>query len=119
MKHRATEKQINYEKFIPLQREGSNAIEILFKHRKSAWTTMNGVSWHCTGGSDQDHPQEKKSKKAKSLSVEALQIAKNGRAAKGKGEKESYTHLNAEFPRRARRDKKAFLRDQCKEIEEK
>ena len=53
------------------------------------------------------------------MSVEALQIAKNGRAAKGKGEKESYTHLNAEFPRRARRDKKAFLRDQCKEIEEK
>ena len=56
-------------------------------------------------------------KKAKSLSVEALQIAKNGRAAKGKGEKESYTHLNAGFQRTARRDKKAFLSDQCKEIE--
>ena len=62
--------------------------------------------------------KKKKVKKAKS-SVEALQIAKNGRAAKGKGEKESYTHLNAGFQRIARRDKKAFLRGQCKEIEEK
>ena len=62
--------------------------------------------------------KKKKVKKAKS-SVEALQIAENGRAAKGKGEKESYTHLNAGFQRTARRDKKAFLRGQCKEIEEK
>ena len=49
---------------------------------------------------------------------EALQIAVKRRKAKGKGEKERYTHLNAEFQRTARRDKKAFLRDQCKEIEE-
>ena len=56
--------------------------------------------------------------KAKWLSEEALQIAVNRREAKGKGEKERYTHLNAEFQRRARRDKKAFLSDQCKEIEE-
>ena len=49
---------------------------------------------------------------------EALQIAEKGRETKGKGEKERYTHLNAEFQRIARRDKKAFLRDQCKEIEE-
>ena len=52
------------------------------------------------------------------MSVEALQIAEKRREAKGKGEKERYTHLNAELQRRARRDKKAFLSDQCKEIEE-
>ena len=52
------------------------------------------------------------------MSEEALQIAEERREAKGKGEKERYTHLNAEFQRNARRDKKAFLSDQCKEIEE-
>ena len=56
--------------------------------------------------------------KAKWLSEEALQIAEKRREAKGKGEKKRYTHQNAEFQRRARRDKKAFLCDQCKEIEE-
>ena len=63
-------------------------------------------------------PKKKKCKKAKWLSEEALQIAVKGREAKSKGEKERYTHLNAEFQRIARRDKKAFLSDQCKEIEE-
>ena len=63
-------------------------------------------------------PKKKKCKKAKWLSEEALQIAVNRIEAKGKGEKESYTHLNAEFQRIAKRDKKAFLSDQCKEIEE-
>ena len=63
-------------------------------------------------------PMEKKCKKAKWLSEEGLQIAVKRREAKGKGEKEKYTHLNAEFQRIARRDKKAFLSDQCKEIEE-
>ena len=63
-------------------------------------------------------PKEKKCKKAKWLSEEALQIAMKRREAKGKGERERYTHLNAEFQRIARRDKKPFLRDQCKEIEE-
>ena len=62
-------------------------------------------------------PKKKKCKKAKSLSKEALQIAEKRRDAKGKGEKERYKHLNAEFQRIARRDKKAFLSDQCKEIE--
>ena len=62
-------------------------------------------------------PKKKKSKKPKWLSEEALQIAEK-REVKGKGEKERYTHLNAEFERIARRDKKAFLSDQCKEIEE-
>ena len=56
--------------------------------------------------------------KSKRLSEEALQIAEKRREAKGKGEKEIHTHLNAEFQRIARRDKKAFLSDQCKEIEE-
>ena len=63
-------------------------------------------------------PMEKKCKKAKWLSGEALQIAVKRREAKSKGEKERYTHLNAEFQRIARRDKKAFLSDQCKEIQE-
>jgi len=62
-------------------------------------------------------PKKKKCKKAKWLSEETLQIAKKRREAKGKEEKERYTHLNAEFQRIARRDKKAFLSDQCKEIE--
>ena len=63
-------------------------------------------------------PKKKKCKKSKWLSEEALQIAGKRREAKGKGEKERYIHLNAEFQRIARRDKKAFLSDQCKEIEE-
>ena len=63
-------------------------------------------------------PMEKKCKKAKWLSGEALQIAVKRREAKSKREKERYKHLNAEFQRIARRDKKAFLNDQCKEIEE-
>ena len=63
-------------------------------------------------------PKKKKCKKAKWLSEEALQIAVKRREAKSKGEKERYTHLNADFQRIARRDKKAFLSDQCKGIEE-
>ena len=60
-------------------------------------------------------PKKKKCKKAKCLSNEALQIAEKRKEAKGKGEKERYKHLNAEFQRIARRDKKAFFSDQCKE----
>ena len=63
-------------------------------------------------------PMEKKCKKAKWLSDEALQIAEKRREVKSKEEKERYTHFNAEFQRIASRDKKAFLSDQCKEIEE-
>ena len=62
-------------------------------------------------------PKKKKCKNAKWLSEEALQIAEKRREAKDKGEKERYTHLNAEFQRKARRDKKAFLSEQCKETE--
>ena len=64
-------------------------------------------------------PKKKKCKKAKWLSEEALQIAEKSREFKGKGQKGRYIHLNAEFQRIARRDKKAFLCDQCKEIDEK
>ena len=64
-------------------------------------------------------PKKKKYKKAKWLSEKAIQIVVKRREVKGKGEKERYTHLNAEFQRIARGDKKAFLSDQCKEIEEK
>ena len=64
-------------------------------------------------------PMEKKCKKAKWLSGEALQIAEKRREAKSKGEKERYKHLNTEFQRIAKREKKAFFSDQCKEIEEK
>ena len=63
-------------------------------------------------------PPKKKCQQAKWLSEEALQIAVNTREAKGKGEKERYTHLNAEFQRLVRKDKKDFFSDQCKEIEE-
>ena len=62
-------------------------------------------------------PKKKKCKKAKWLSEEALQIVMKRREAKGKGEKERYIHLNAQFQRIARRDKKAFLNDQCKKVE--
>ena len=75
---------------------------------------MDGGSWHCTGDLDQNHPKKKEYKKSKGLSEEALQIAE----VKSKGGKERYSNLNAEFQRIARRDKKAFLSDQCKEIEE-
>ena len=79
---------------------------------------MDGTLWHWTGGSDQDHPQEKKMQKGKWLSEEALQIGEKRREAKGKWEKEKYIHLNVEFQRIVQRDKTAFLSDQCKEIEE-
>ena len=71
--------------------------------------------WHCTG--DKITPKKKKCKKAKWLSEEALQIAVK-REVKNKGEKERYTHLSADFQRIARRDKKVFFSDQCKEIVE-
>ena len=63
-------------------------------------------------------PKKKKCKKTKCLSEEALPIAEKRREAKGKGRKERYIHLNAEFQQIARKDRKAFLSDQCKEIQE-
>ena len=79
---------------------------------------MDRGSWHCTGGSDQDHPQEKEMQKGKMIVWGGLKNSYQKWEVKGKGEKETYTHLNAEFQRIARRDKKAFLSDQCKEVEE-
>ena len=67
---------------------------------------MDRGLWYYTRGSDQDHPQEKESQRAKSLPEEALQIAEKRRDVKGKEEKERYTHLKAEFQRMARRDRK-------------
>ena len=71
----------------------------------------------CNIGNDQNYPKEKKCNKAKWLSEEALQIAEK-REVIGKGERERYTQLNADFQSTARRDKKAFLNEQCKEIKE-
>ena len=79
---------------------------------------MDRGSWHYTRGRDQDHPQEKEMQKGKMVVWEALQIAEKRREANSKGEKERYTHLNAEFQAMAKRDKKAFLSNQCKEMEE-
>ena len=70
------------------------------------------------GCGDQNHPQKRNAKRQKWLSEEALQVAEKRREAKGKREEERYTYLNAEFQRTARTDKKAFLSNQCKEIEE-
>ena len=77
---------------------------------------MDRGSCHCTGGSDQDHFQEKEMQKAKWLSEKAFQIAE--KRSESKGERERYAHLKAGFQRTARRDKKTFLSEQCKEIEE-
>ena len=75
------------------------------------------MTW--TGGRDQDHPQEKEMQKGKMVVWGGLKNSwEKKRKAKGKGENERYTHLNAKFERIARRDKKVFLGDQCKEIEE-
>ena len=77
---------------------------------------MSFVTLYRRQGSRPSISMEKKCKKAKWLPEEALQIAVKRRDTKGKGENKRYTHLNAEFQRTARRDKKAFLNDQCREI---
>ena len=79
------------------------------------WTEVHGIVQEAV---IKTITKKKKCRKAKWLSEEALQTAEKRREAKSKGEKERYTHLNAEFQRIARRDKKAFLSDQCKQIEE-
>ena len=72
-------------------------IQGIRSERQSAWRAMDEGSWHCTGSSDQDQPQEKDMQKAKRFSEEALQIAEKWIDMKGKGEREKYTHLNAKF----------------------
>ena len=81
---------------------------------KSAWWTMEWGSWHCAVDRDQDHPQEKEMHKIKMAVWGGFTNICEKNRVKSKGEKERYTHLNAEFQRIARRGKKAFLSDQCK-----
>ena len=92
-----------------------NGLDLIDRVPDKLWTEVHDIVQE-TGS--KIIPKKKKCKEAKWLSEEALQIAVKRREAKGKGEKERYTYLNAEFQRIARRDKKAFLSDQCKEIEE-
>ena len=81
---------------------------------KELWTEVHNIVQEAV---IKTIPKKKKCKRAKWLSEEALQIAEKRREDKGKGEKERYTHMNAQFQRIAKRDEKAFLSDQCKEIE--
>ena len=90
-------------------------LDLIDKKPEELWTGVHDIVQE-TG--IKTIPKKKKCKKAKWLSEEALQIAVKRREAESKGEKERYTHLNAEFQRIARRYKKAFLSDQCKEMEE-
>ena len=90
-------------------------LDLIDRVPEELWTEVHDIVQE-TG--IQTIPKKKKCKRAKWLSGEALQIAVKRREVKSKGEKERYTHLNAEFQRITRRDKKAFLGDQCKEIEE-
>ena len=90
-------------------------LDLIDRVPEEQWTEVHDIVQEAV---IQTIPKKRKCRKAKWLSEEALQIAVKRREAKGKGEKERYTHLNAEFQRLAKRDKKAFLSDQCKEIEE-
>ena len=87
-------------------------LDLVDRVSEELWTQVQ------TGSGEQNHPKEKRCKKTQWLSEEDLQIAKKRREAKGKGERKRYTQLNAEFQRIARRDKKAFLSEQCEEREE-
>ena len=90
-------------------------LDLMYRVPEELWTEVSDIAQEA---GIKTIPKKKKCQEAKWLSEEALQIAVKRKKAKGKGEKERYTHLNAEFQRIARRDKKAFLTDQCKEIEE-
>ena len=97
-------------------RNGFKGLDLIDRVPDELWTEVPDIVQE-TG--IKTIPTEKKCKKAKWLSEEALQIAVKRREAKSQGEKERYKHLNAEFQRIARREKKAFFSDQCKEIENK
>ena len=90
-------------------------LDLIDRVPKELWTEVRSIVQEAV---IKTIPKKKKCKKVKWLSEEALKIAVKRREVKGKGEKERYTHFNAEFQRIARRDKKAFLSDQCKETEE-
>ena len=106
--------QIPYEYTVEV-RNRFKGLDLIGRVPDELWTQVRDT---VQGTGSKTIPKKKKRKKAKRLSEEALQIAVKRRDMKSKGEKERYTHLNAEFQRRARRVKKAFLSDQCKEIEE-
>ena len=93
----------------------SKSLDLVNRVPEELWTEVHDIVQEA---GIKTIPKKKKCKKAKWLSEEVLQIAVKRREAKGKGEKERYIHLNAEFQRRARRDKKTFLSDQCKETEQ-
>ena len=90
-------------------------LDLVDRVPEELWTEVSNTVYR---GCDQNHSKEKQCKKAKWLSKEALQIAKERRKVKDKRERERYTQLNAEFQEIARRHKKAFFNEQCKEIEE-
>ena len=92
-----------------------NGLDLIDRVPKELWTEVRDI---VEEAGIKTIPKKQKCKEAKWLSDEALQIAMKGTEVKDKGEKERYIHLNAEFQRIAKRDKKAFLSDQCKEIEE-
>ena len=104
--------QILYDYTVEV-RNRFKGLDLIDRVPDELWTEIHDI---VQGTGIKTIPKKKKCKKAKWLSVEALQIAVKRREAKSKGEKERYTHLNAGFQRIARRDKKAFLSDQCKEI---
>ena len=106
--------QIPYDYTVEV-RNRFKGLDLIDREPDELWTEVHDIIQE-TG--IKTIPMEKKCKKAKWLSEEALQIAVERREAKSKGETERYSHLNEEFQRIARRDKKAFLSDQCKEIEE-
>ena len=106
--------QIPYDYTVEV-RNRFKGLDMIDKVSDELWTEVHDIVQE-TG--IKTIPKKKKCKKAKWLSEEALQMAVKRRELKSKGEKEKYTHLNAKFQRIARRDKKAFLSDQCKEIEE-
>ena len=110
---RYDQNQIPYDYTVEV-RNRFKGLDLIDRVPKELWTEGHDV----VEEKGINHFKEKKCKKAKWLSEEALQIAVKRRESKTKGEKERYKHLNAEFQRIARRDKKAFFSDQCKEIEE-
>ena len=106
--------QIPYDYTVKV-RNSFKGLDLIDTGPEEVWTEVRDIVQEI---GSKTIPKEKKCKKAKWLSEEALQIAEKRREGKSKGEKERYTHLNAEFQRIARRDKKAFFSNQCKETEE-
>ena len=98
---------------MSIQTNRFKGLDLIDREPEELWTEVHDIVQEAV---TKTIPKKKKCKKAKWLSEEALQIAEKRRESKSKGEKERYTHLNAEFQRIARRDRKAFLSDQCKEI---